>query len=61
VIALTPLLDIAAGALLQAREPGLERLAGLGIAHVHGRVNEMETITPLEIIGERVIPVAASF
>jgi len=39
----------------------LERLAGLGIAHVHGRVNEMETITPLEIIGERVIPVAASF
>ena len=31
VIALTPLLDIAAGALLQAREPGLERLAGLYI------------------------------
>ena len=39
----------------------LERLAGLGIAHVHGQVSEMETITPLEIIGERVIPVAASF
>ena len=31
VIALTPLLDIAAGALLQAREPGLEQLAGLYI------------------------------
>ena len=39
----------------------LERLAGLGIAHVHGRVKDMETIAPLEIIGERVIPVAASF
>jgi F420-dependent oxidoreductase-like protein len=39
----------------------LERLAGLGIALVQGRVEEMETITPLEIIGERVIPVAASF
>jgi alkanesulfonate monooxygenase len=39
----------------------LERLAGLGIEHVHGQVRDMETITPLETLGERIIPVAASF
>src|SRR6266550_817869 len=39
----------------------LERLAGLGIEHVHGQVPDMETITPLETLGERIIPVAASF
>jgi alkanesulfonate monooxygenase len=38
----------------------LERLAGLGIEHVHGQVPDMETITPLETLGERIIPVAAS-
>ena len=39
----------------------LRRLAGLGVTHVHGSVPGVATITPLEILGERVIPVAAGF
>jgi F420-dependent oxidoreductase-like protein len=42
----------------------LEQLKGyadLGFSHVHGRVPEVWTLTPLEILGERVIPVAAGF
>jgi len=39
----------------------LQQLAGLGISHVHGRVPRVWQITPLELFGERVIPVAASF
>jgi len=39
----------------------LRRLAGLGFTHVHGSVPGVATITPLEILGERVIPVAAGF
>jgi F420-dependent oxidoreductase-like protein len=39
----------------------LRRLAGLGFTHVHGSVPGVSGITPLEILGERVIPVAASF
>jgi alkanesulfonate monooxygenase len=41
----------------------LDQLAGLaklGIQHVHGRVMDVETITPLEILGERVVPAAAA-
>ena len=38
-----------------------ERLAGLGVAHVQGRVPEVASIRPLEILGERVIPVMAGF
>ncbi len=37
----------------------LRGLAALGITHAHGRVANVSSITPLEIIGERVIPVAA--
>jgi alkanesulfonate monooxygenase len=40
---------------------GLERLAGLGIAEAHGIVPNVPRITPLELLGERVIPVAAAF
>jgi F420-dependent oxidoreductase-like protein len=39
----------------------LQRLAGLGISHVHGRVADVVHISPLEVLGERVIPVAADF
>jgi F420-dependent oxidoreductase-like protein len=39
----------------------LRDLAALGITHAHGRVTNVSDITPLEIIGERVIPVAAGF
>jgi alkanesulfonate monooxygenase len=38
----------------------LEEMAKLGVQHVHGRVTDVEQITPLEIIGERIIPVAAT-
>ena len=39
----------------------LERMAALGVAHVHSRVQRVETIRPLEILAERVIPVIAEF
>jgi alkanesulfonate monooxygenase len=42
----------------------LERLhwvASLGVSHAHSRVPNVTAITPLEIIGERIIPLAASF
>lgn len=39
----------------------LQRLAGLGVEHVHSRLTDVASIRPLEILGERVIPVAAGF
>jgi alkanesulfonate monooxygenase len=39
----------------------LERLAGLGIQHVHGRLPDVSTIAPIELMGEKVVPVAAGF
>jgi alkanesulfonate monooxygenase len=39
----------------------LSGLADLGISHAHGRVPNVSSITPLEILGERVIPIAAQF
>lgn len=38
----------------------LRELAGLGIEHVHGYVPGAEAITPLEILGERVVPEIAA-
>jgi alkanesulfonate monooxygenase len=38
----------------------LESMAKLGIQHVHGRLTDVETITPIELMGERVIPAAAA-
>ncbi|QSE93731.1 LLM class F420-dependent oxidoreductase [Rhodococcus pseudokoreensis] len=35
----------------------LEGLSKLGITHVHGWVPQVASITPLEILGERVVPV----
>jgi len=45
------------GALLDQ----LRGLAALGISHVHGRVPHVCEITPLTLLGEHVIPVAAGF
>jgi alkanesulfonate monooxygenase len=39
----------------------LRSLAALGITHAHGRVANVQAITPLELFGERIIPVAAGF
>jgi F420-dependent oxidoreductase-like protein len=39
----------------------LRDLAKLGVAEAHGRVPDVASITPLELLGERVIPVAAAF
>jgi F420-dependent oxidoreductase-like protein len=39
----------------------LRRLSGLGIAHVHSKVLRAAEITPLEVVGERIIPEAARF
>ncbi len=47
------------GANVDAIIAELHRLARLGVSHVHGRVPDVATIRPLEILGERVIPVAA--
>jgi F420-dependent oxidoreductase-like protein len=37
----------------------LERLAALGVEHVHGRVMNAIDIRPLEILGEQIVPAAA--
>ena len=39
----------------------LRRVASLGVSHAHSRIPNVTAIRPLEIIGERVIPVAAGF
>jgi F420-dependent oxidoreductase-like protein len=39
----------------------LRELAALGVTHAHSRVPNVSAITPLELIGERIIPVAAGF
>ncbi len=39
----------------------LRRLADLGFTEAHGWVPGVESLTPLEIIGERVVPEAAKF
>jgi len=36
-------------------------LAALGVSHVHGMLPGVETIRPLEILGERVVPEALKF
>jgi alkanesulfonate monooxygenase len=48
------------GANVDALLEQLVGLAKLGIQHVHGRLMDVETITPIEILGERVVPAAAS-
>jgi F420-dependent oxidoreductase-like protein len=40
---------------------GMRELAVLGVTHYHGSVPGVSAIAPLEILGDRVIPVAAEF
>ncbi len=47
------------GEKVEALLEDLRRLAGLGIAEAHGFVPDVYKITPLELIGEQVIPEAA--
>jgi alkanesulfonate monooxygenase len=37
----------------------LRQLAKLGVTHYHGSVPNVASITPLEVLGKRVIPVVA--
>jgi alkanesulfonate monooxygenase len=39
----------------------LRSLAALGVTHAHGMIPGVASITPLELMAERVIPVAAQF
>jgi F420-dependent oxidoreductase-like protein len=39
----------------------LQRLASLGVQEAHGSVPDVWRITPLELLGERVVPAAAGF
>jgi F420-dependent oxidoreductase-like protein len=39
----------------------LRELAALGVSHAHGRVPDVSALRPLELLGERVIPIAAGF
>jgi alkanesulfonate monooxygenase len=39
----------------------LRTLSELGIAHAHGRIADVASITPLQIFGERIIPTATTF
>ena len=39
----------------------LRSLADLGVTHAHSRVPDVSTLTPLDILGEQVIPEAAKF
>jgi F420-dependent oxidoreductase-like protein len=39
----------------------MRRLASLGITHYHGSIPDVASITPIELLGERVIPVIAEF
>jgi F420-dependent oxidoreductase-like protein len=49
------------GANVDALIGELRRLAGLGFTHFHGSVPGVASITPLELLGKRVIPVVADF
>ncbi|MDP9118470.1 MAG: LLM class F420-dependent oxidoreductase [Actinomycetota bacterium] len=49
------------GAEVGALLARLQELAALGISHVHGRLIAVSDITPIELIGSRVIPEAAAF
>jgi alkanesulfonate monooxygenase len=58
---MVPLDPGADGEKVDALLTNLQRLAGLGVSEAHGWVPAVETITPLEVLGEKVIPEAAKF
>ncbi len=49
------------GANVDGLLESLRQLAGLGITHYHGSVPDVASITPLDLLGDRVIPVIASY
>jgi alkanesulfonate monooxygenase len=49
------------GELVEELLDSMRRLAALGFTHYHGSVPHAASIRPLELLGERVIPVAATF
>jgi F420-dependent oxidoreductase-like protein len=49
------------GANVEELLASLRELSALGITHYHGSVPEVASITPLDLLGERVIPVIAEF
>jgi F420-dependent oxidoreductase-like protein len=56
-----PLDPGADGENVDALVESMQHLAGLGVTHYHGSVPGAASITPLEVLGERVIPVVAGF
>jgi F420-dependent oxidoreductase-like protein len=49
------------GELIEELLERMRQLSALGITHYHGSVPQAASIRPLELLGERVIPVAAGF
>ncbi len=49
------------GENVEAMIERMRELAALGVSHAHGRVPDVSRITPLEVLGERVIPAVAGF
>jgi alkanesulfonate monooxygenase len=49
------------GELVEELLESMRRLAALGFTHYHGSAPDAASIRPLELLGERVIPVAAAF
>ncbi len=56
-----PLDPGANGELVEDLLARMRQLSALGITHYHGSVPQAASIRPLELLGERVIPVAAGF
>ncbi len=53
--------DVSDDAKIDTLLAELERLAGLGITHVHGSLKDVGELTPVETMGKKVIPAAAAF
>lgn len=49
------------GANVEELIESMRQLAALGVTHYHGSVPDAASITPIELLGERVIPVVADF
>jgi alkanesulfonate monooxygenase len=56
-----PLDPGAGGQNVETLIESMGRLAGLGISHYHGSIPDVSSITPIEVLGQRVIPVVADF
>jgi F420-dependent oxidoreductase-like protein len=49
------------GANVEVLIDNMRQLADLGVTHYHGSVPDVASITPIELLGQRVIPVVAEF